>query len=37
VKLDINSVEVHPQLSHKEHPINGALVGTGEFCQVRCH
>jgi hypothetical protein len=29
VKPDINSVEVHPQLSHDGHPVNGSLVSTG--------
>ncbi len=24
-----NSVEVHPQLSHKGHPVDGVLVGAG--------
>jgi len=27
VKLNINSVEVHPHLSSKRHPVDGALVG----------
>jgi hypothetical protein len=26
VKLDINSVEVHPQLSENRHPVDDALV-----------
>ncbi len=26
VKLDINSVEVHPQLSQNRHPVDDALV-----------
>jgi hypothetical protein len=30
VKPNINSVEVHPQLSNNiEHPVDGALVGAG--------
>jgi len=29
VNQDINSVEVHPQVSHKGHPVDGALVGAG--------
>jgi len=29
VKPNINSVEVHPQLSNKGHPLDGALVGAG--------
>jgi len=27
VKLNINSVEVHPQLSYNGHPVDGVLVG----------
>jgi hypothetical protein len=27
VKPNINSVEVHPQPSNAEHPVDGALVG----------
>jgi hypothetical protein len=27
VKLNINSVEVHPQLSNNGHPVDDALVG----------
>jgi hypothetical protein len=29
VKLNIDSVEVHPQLSHNGLPMDGALVGAG--------
>jgi len=29
VKPNISSVEVHPQLSNKGHPVDGALVGVG--------
>jgi len=29
VKPDINPVEIHPQLSHKGHPVDGVLVGAG--------
>jgi hypothetical protein len=29
MKLGNNSVEVHPQLSHNPHPLDGALVGAG--------
>jgi len=29
VKPNINSVEVHPQLSNKKHPMDGAPVGAG--------
>jgi hypothetical protein len=28
VKLDSNSLEVHPELSHSRHPVDGALVDT---------
>jgi hypothetical protein len=31
VKSDINSVEVHPQLSDDSHPVDGALVGAGSL------
>ncbi len=27
MKLNINSVEVHPQLSNNKHPVDGKLVG----------
>jgi hypothetical protein len=27
MKPNINSVEVHPKLSNKRHPVDGALVG----------
>jgi hypothetical protein len=29
VKPNINSVDVHPQLSTNGHPVDGALVGVG--------
>jgi hypothetical protein len=29
MKPNFNSVEVHPQLSNKRHPVDGALVGAG--------
>jgi hypothetical protein len=29
VKPDVNSVEVHPQLSHSGHRVVGVLVGAG--------
>ncbi len=29
MKLYINSVEVHPQLSNNRHPVNGVLVSAG--------
>jgi hypothetical protein len=31
VKSNINSVEVHPQLSNNRHPVDGALVGAGSL------
>jgi hypothetical protein len=31
VKSNINSVEVHPQLSNNSHPVDGALVGAGSL------
>jgi hypothetical protein len=31
VKPNINSVEVHPQPSNNEHPVDGALVGAGSL------
>jgi hypothetical protein len=31
VKLNINSVEVHPQLSNNRHPVDGALVDAGSL------
>jgi hypothetical protein len=31
VKPNINSVEVHPQLSNNRHPVDGALVGAGSL------
>jgi hypothetical protein len=31
VKPNINSVEVHPQLSKNGHPVDGALVGAGSL------
>jgi hypothetical protein len=31
MKPNINSVEVHPQLSHNLHPVEGGLVGALEF------
>jgi hypothetical protein len=35
VKPDINSVEVHPQLSHNGHLVDGALVGAGSLWPKR--
>jgi len=31
VKQNINSVEVHPQLSNNGHPVDGGLVGAGSL------
>jgi hypothetical protein len=31
VKPNINSDEVHPQLSNNRHPVDGALVGAGSL------
>jgi hypothetical protein len=31
VKPNINSVEVHPQLSNNGHPVDGALMGSGSL------
>ncbi len=31
MKPNINSVEVHPQLSNTGHPVDGALVGAGSL------
>jgi hypothetical protein len=31
VTTNINSVEVHPQLSYNGHPVDGALVGAGSL------
>jgi hypothetical protein len=31
VKPNINSVEVHPQLSYNRHPVDGALVDAGSL------
>jgi hypothetical protein len=32
VKPNINSVEVHPELSNNRHPVDGGLVGAGALC-----
>jgi hypothetical protein len=32
VKPNINSAEVHPQLSNNGHPVDGALVGVLVHC-----
>jgi hypothetical protein len=34
VKPNINSVEIHPQLSNKGHLVDGALVGAGSLWPV---
>ncbi len=34
MKPNFNSVEVHPQLSNKRHPVDGALVGAGLLWQM---
>ncbi len=31
MKPDVNSIEVHPQLSHNRHPVDDVLVGTGSL------
>jgi hypothetical protein len=31
-----NSVEIHPQLTHKGHPVDGALVGSGSLWPPKC-
>jgi hypothetical protein len=31
VKPNINSVEVHPELSNNAHPVDGALMGAGSL------
>jgi len=31
MKLNINKLEVHPQLSNNDHPVDGALVGVGSM------
>jgi len=37
VRPNLNSVEVHPQPSNIEHPVDGALVGAGspKACHLR--
>jgi hypothetical protein len=32
VKPNINSVEIHPQMSNNGHPVDGALVDAGSPC-----
>jgi hypothetical protein len=36
VKPNINSVEVHPQLSNIWHPVDGVLVGAGLLWPQNC-
>jgi hypothetical protein len=36
VKPDINSVEVHPHLTHYKHPLDGVLVGAGSLFHPDC-
>jgi hypothetical protein len=31
LKPNINPVEIHPQLSHNGHPVDGAVVGAGSL------
>jgi len=31
-----NSVEIHPQLTHNQHPVDGALVGAGSLVAPKC-
>ncbi len=31
MKPNINSVEVHPQLSYNRHPVDGGMVGAGSL------
>jgi hypothetical protein len=35
VKPNINSVEIHPQLSNNGYPVDGALVDAGSPCPAR--
>jgi hypothetical protein len=35
LKPNINSVEVHPQLSNSRHPVDGVLVGAGSSNLVK--
>jgi hypothetical protein len=36
VKPDINSVEVHPQLSNKGHPVDSEVLGAGSLWPPKC-
>ncbi len=31
MKTDLTSVEIHPQLSHNAHPVDGSLVGASSL------
>jgi hypothetical protein len=37
VKPNINSVEVHPELSYNGHPVDGALVGADSVWASSCY
>jgi hypothetical protein len=32
LKPNMNSVEIHPQLSNNEHPVDDVPVGAGSLC-----
>jgi hypothetical protein len=34
MKRDVNSLEVHLQLSHNGHPVDGVLVGAGSLWPI---
>jgi hypothetical protein len=34
VKPDINSDQIHPQLRHNVHPVDGALLGAGSLLHL---
>jgi hypothetical protein len=34
MKPDVNSLEVHLQLSHNGHPVDGVLVGAGSLWPI---
>jgi len=34
MQLGSNLVENHPQLNHKRHPVDGALVGVGSLWSI---
>jgi hypothetical protein len=37
VKPNKNSIEIHPQLSNKMHPMDGELVGVGSLWPPKTH